>query len=79
MVKPMADETQDDPASDLYGRVIALEAIVTRLLASHAQMHPNGVAARMLADIEGVVENVKSRLTEGAQTLRTVMETHVRH
>ncbi len=60
MVNSMADEPQDDPASDLYGRVIALEAIVTRLLASHAQMHPHGVAARMLADIEGVVDNVKS-------------------
>jgi len=32
MVKSMTDEAQDDPASDLYGRVIALEAIVTRLL-----------------------------------------------
>ena len=30
MVKSMADETQDDPATDLYGRVIALEAIVKR-------------------------------------------------
>ena len=38
MVNSMADEAQDDPASDLYGRVIALEAIVTRLLASHAQI-----------------------------------------
>ena len=66
MVKSMADETQDDPASDLYGRVIALEAIVIRLLASHAQMHPRGVAARMLADIDGVVDNVKSRLPERA-------------
>ena len=62
MVNSMADEIQDDPASDLYGRVIALEAIVTRLLASYAQMHPNGVAARMLADIEGVVDNVKPDL-----------------
>jgi hypothetical protein len=79
MVKSMADETQDDPASDLYGRVIALEAIVTRLLASHAQMHPRGVAARMLADIDGVVDNVKSRLPEGAEVLRTVMEPHLRH
>ena len=58
-MKSMADETQDDPAADLYGRVIALEALVTRLLASHAQMYPRGVAARMLADIDGVVENVK--------------------
>src|SRR5215207_4845512 len=79
MVNSMADEPQDDPASDLYGRVIALEAIVTRLLASHAQMHPNGVAARMLADIEGVVASVKSRLPEGAEVLRTVMEPHLRH
>jgi hypothetical protein len=79
MVKSMADETQDDPASDLYGRVIALEAIVIRLLASHAQMHPRGVAARMLADIDGVVDNVKSRLPEGAEVLRTAMEPHLRH
>jgi hypothetical protein len=79
MVNSMADEPPDDPALDLYGRVIALEAIVTRLLASHAQMHPNGVAARMLADIDGVVENVKSRLPEGAEVLRTVMEPHLRH
>src|SRR5215210_980974 len=79
MVNSMADEPQDDPTSDLYGRVIALEAIVTRLLASHAQMHPNGVAARMLADIDGVVASVKSRLPEGAEVLRTVMEPHLRH
>ena len=79
MVKAMADEIQDDPAADLYGRVIALEALVTRLLASHAQMHPRGVAARMLADIDGVVDNVKSRLPEGAEVLRTVMEPHLRH
>ena len=70
MVRSMADQTQGDPAADLYGRVIALEAIVTRLLASHAQMHPRGVAARMLADIDGVVNNVKSRLPEGAEALR---------
>ena len=79
MVNSMEDEAQDDPASDLYGRVIALEAIVTRLLASHAQMHPRGVVAHMLADIEGVVDNVKSRLPEGAEDLRTVMEPHLRH
>ena len=79
MVKSMTDEPQDDPALDLYGRVIALEAIVTRLLASHAQMHLHGVAARMLADIEGVVDNVKSRLPEGAEVLRTVMEPRLRH
>jgi hypothetical protein len=79
MVKSMADEPQDDPVSDLYGRVIALEALVTRLLASHAQMHPKGVAARMLADIDGVVENVKSRLPNEAEVLRTVMEPHLRH
>ena len=79
MVNSMADEPQDDPTLDLYGRVIALEAIVTRLLASHAQMHPRGVAARMLADIDGVVDNVKSRLPEGAEVLRTVTEPHLRH
>jgi hypothetical protein len=79
MVTLMIDEIQDDPAADLYGRVIALEALVTRLLASHAQMHPRGVAARMLADIEGVVDNVKGRLPEEAEALRTVMEPHLRH
>jgi len=79
MVNAMADEPQDDPASDLYGRVIALEAIVTRLLASHAQMLPRGVAARMLADIDGVVDKVKSRLPEGTEVLRAVMEPHLRH
>jgi hypothetical protein len=79
MVKAMADEPPDDSTADLYGRVIALEALVTRLLASHAQMYPRGVAARMLADIDGVVENVKSRLPEGAEVLRTVMEPHLRH
>ncbi len=79
MVKSMADEIPDDPVLDLYGRVIALEALVTRLLASHAQMHPRGVAARMLADIDGVVENVKSRLPDEAEVLRTVMEPHLRH
>jgi ribonucleotide monophosphatase NagD (HAD superfamily) len=33
----------------------------------------------MLADIDGVVDNVKSRLPEGAEVLRTIMEPHLRH
>ena len=33
----------------------------------------------MLADIEGVIGNVKSRLPEEAKVLRTVMEPHLRH
>ena len=79
MVKAMAGEPPDDPTADPYGRVIALEALVTRLLASHAQMYPRGVAARMLADIDGVVENVKSRLPVEAEVPRTVMEPHLRY
>lgn len=75
----MTDNPEDNPAVDLYGRALALEAIVTRLVASHAQMHPNGVAARMLADIEGVVDTVKDGLPEGAEALSTVIESHLRH
>ena len=75
----MTDELQDDPVADLYGRVLAMEALLTRLLASHGKMHPRGVAARMIEDINGVVGRVRSGLPKGAERLCTVTELHLRH
>jgi hypothetical protein len=75
----MTDETQDDPVADLYGRVLVMEALLTRLLASHAKMHPRGVAARMIEDIDGMVRRVRSGLPEGAESLCAVTELHLRH
>lgn len=75
-------ETAEDLAGlvfDLTGRVMALEALVNRLLASHAQMHPTGVAARMIEDVDGVVASVASGLPENLRFLAPIIATYLDH
>jgi hypothetical protein len=54
---PASDRSPfDEIFSDFVGRVLAMEEIVVALLASHARMNPDGVAAQMLADQESALE-----------------------
>jgi hypothetical protein len=43
---------------DIYGRMAAIDFVVKRLLASHAEMFPNGVAARMIDSADDVVASL---------------------
>ena len=64
---------------DTMARVMALEAIVTRLLASNAQRDPGGVGARMIADIDGVVDSIGDGLPDGSKGLSALIEPYLRH
>ncbi|MCB1485921.1 MAG: hypothetical protein KDJ88_00525 [Bauldia sp.] len=55
----------DEALVDFAGRILALEFLVVKLFASHAQTFPEGVAARMLDDIDGVSESVKESMPPG--------------
>lgn len=51
--------------ADIMGRILAMQSLVTRLVASHAQMFPDGIGARMLQNIDEMVEGVDNSLGPG--------------
>lgn len=62
-------QPEPDPAAlvlaDVMGRILALQSLVTRLFASHAEMFPTGVASRMLSQIDAVVESMDVTMPPG--------------
>jgi hypothetical protein len=65
---PKAQSASDPSAmvlADVMGRILALQFVVTRLLASHAEMFPDGVASRMMQDIDAVVNSVDNTMSPG--------------
>lgn len=58
-------EVSEQVMADLTGRIVALQVLVTRLFASHADMFPEGVASRMLSEVDAVVDSLDRTMSPG--------------
>lgn len=60
----------------IYGHVGAIDFLLKRLLASHAEIYPTGVAARMLEEEEEVLSSIDQVKISEFQMI--VMKEHIR-
>ncbi len=70
-----AGEHACDELDELFGRLAAIDFVVKRLLTSHAQLFPDGVASRMLNNEEAVLRSLDcADMGEGQ---RAAMQEHL--
>jgi hypothetical protein len=70
------DEAAQRLIDDIYGRMAAIDYVVKRLLASHAEMFPEGIGQRLLDEEEKVLASLAEAQISDSQL--QAMRDHLR-